>query len=95
MSLHQALKSQILVEAEKLISRHHEYHNALHLENLRKSERSYSPSNLKKLKLPFYWAIDRKFNPFYVKKHANTIAYSIAKKLKMDHMNRHLQLVIK
>ena len=61
MSLHKTLKNQILVEAEKLISRHHEYHNALHLENLRKSKRSQSPNNLKKLNLPPYWAIDRKY----------------------------------
>lgn len=81
MDLHERITWYIEKEAEKLALRHHAYHNALHVENERKLTRSSSPTNLKSVVKPPHWSHDRKFNPFYVKKHAKTIAYSIAKKI--------------
>lgn len=81
MSLYKQLVKQINAESEKLSLRHHAYHNALHIENQRKKQRSYNPS-LKKIMKPTSWAKDKKFNPFYVKKNAKAIAFSIAKKIK-------------
>lgn len=82
MELYEQITKYIEKEAEKLISRHHAYHNALHIENKRKKERSSSPTNLKTAIKPAHWSQDKKFDPFYVKKHAKTIAYSIADKIK-------------
>ncbi|MEW4522111.1 reverse transcriptase domain-containing protein, partial [Vibrio cholerae] len=81
MELHEKITWYIEKEAEKLALRHHAYHNALHVENERKRQRSSSPSNLKVVAKPPHWSHDKKFDPFYVKKHAKTIAFSIAKKI--------------
>jgi len=81
MELHEQITWYIEKEAEKLAQRHHTYHNALYVENERKLGRSSSPTNLKKVTKPPQWLKDKKFDPFYVKKHAKTIAYSIAKKI--------------
>ena len=81
MNLHENITWYIENEAEKLALRHHAYHNALNIENERKLNRSFSPSNLKSVEKPKHWSNDKKFDPFYVKKHAKTIAYSIAKKI--------------
>ena len=81
MDLHEQITWYIENEAEKLALRHHAYHNALYIENERKLSRSSSPTNLKSVVKPPHWLDDRKFDPFYVKKHAKTIAYSIAKKI--------------
>ncbi|TKF29250.1 reverse transcriptase domain-containing protein [Enterovibrio norvegicus] len=81
MELHEKITWYIEKEAEKLALRHHAYHNALHVENERKRQRSSSPTNLKVVAKPPHWSQDKKFDPFYVKKHAKTIAYSIAKKI--------------
>lgn len=81
MDLHERLTWYIENEAKKLTLRHHAYHNALHIENQRKKSRSSSPTNLKPVVKPPHWSQDKKFDPFYVKKHANTIAHSIAKKI--------------
>ena len=81
MELHEKITWYIEKEAEKLALRHHAYHNALHVENKRKRKRSSSPTNLKVVAKPPHWSQDKKFDPFYVKKHAKTIAYSIAKKV--------------
>lgn len=67
-------------EARKLIERHHAYHNFLHLEHKRNKERVLD-APVKEIKTPDYWRIDRKFNPFYVRKNRKSIAKSIAKKL--------------
>ncbi|WP_407217456.1 reverse transcriptase domain-containing protein [Enterobacter hormaechei] len=82
MELYEKIAWYIEKEAEKLALRHHSYHNSLHVENERKRQRSTSPSNLKVVAKPPHWSKDKKFDPFYVKKHAKTIAYSIAKKIK-------------
>ncbi|HIF9170079.1 TPA: reverse transcriptase domain-containing protein [Photobacterium damselae] len=81
MELYEKITWYIEKEAEKLALRHHAYHNALHVENERKRQRSSSPTNLKMVAKPPHWSQDKKFDPFYVKKHAKTIAYSIAKKI--------------
>jgi RNA-directed DNA polymerase len=81
MELHEKITWYIENEAEKLTLRHHAYHNALCVENKRKKTRSSSPTNLKSVKKPPQWLDDKKFDPFYVKKHAKTIAHSIAKKI--------------
>ncbi|WP_198342165.1 hypothetical protein [Nitrosococcus watsonii] len=70
----------IAEEADKLIQRYHAYHNALHVEHLRNLKR-ISNAPPKVVKVPDYWKLDRKFNPFYVKSRRNSIARSITKKL--------------
>jgi len=81
VGLHEKITRYIEQEAEKLSLRHHAYHNALHIENSRKRERSSSPSNLKSVTKPPHWSENKRFDPFYVKKHAKTIAHSITKKI--------------
>lgn len=80
MSLEKQLIKYIEAEAEKLTNRHHAYHNALHLEHMRKSKRLGSVES-KILKTPQYWSQDKKFNPFYVNKNKKQIARSIANKI--------------
>lgn len=80
MSLEKHLVQIIKDESIKLSQRHHAYHNALELEHTRKSKRVSNVSK-KKIKIPEYWLKDKKFNPFYVNKHKNQIAHSIAKKI--------------
>lgn len=72
------LEKIIKEEAEKLIKRHHEYHNALHLEYKRNCERISCPPG-KVVRTPEYWAKDNKFNPFYVKRKSKSLAKAIAK----------------
>ncbi|HEJ1156635.1 TPA: RNA-dependent DNA polymerase [Pseudomonas aeruginosa] len=80
MSLEKQLVKYIKAEANKLASRHHAYHNALHLEHLRKTNRLGVTTN-KILKIPEYWNENSKFNPFHVIKNKNQIAHAIAKKI--------------
>ncbi len=80
MELETFIARYIADEAEKLALRHHAYHNAISIENSRKLERTKSPNLLQVVK-PEHWLIDRKFNPFYVKKNTKSIARSIAKKI--------------
>lgn len=80
MSLEKKLIDLIDFEGLKLTDRQHAYHNALHLEHERKSRRLSSPG-VKDVKTPAYWIKDKKFNPFYVRKHKKQIAHSIAKKI--------------
>ena len=80
MNLEKNLFKYISTEAEKLALRHHAYHNAIALENSRKKERSNTPRLLNVVK-PEHWSQDKKFNPFYVKKNAKSIARSITKKI--------------
>ncbi|MBT0717785.1 RNA-dependent DNA polymerase [Rosenbergiella epipactidis] len=81
MELYEKIVEYIDKEAKKLALRHHAHHNILHLENTRKYQRSSSPSNIKNLEKPPHWSKDKKFDPFYVKKHSKSIAYSITKKI--------------
>lgn len=80
MSLEQQLQDRILAECAKLIDRHHAYHNHVHLEWLRNRSR-VAGAPAKEIKVPEYWALDPKFNPFYVRRNAAAIAKAIAKKI--------------
>ena len=80
MSLELQLKDKIVAECTKLIERHHAYHNHLHQEWLR-NQRRINGAPAKEVKVPEYWAIDPKFNPFYVRRNAAAIAKSIASKI--------------
>jgi len=80
MSLEKKLIDLIDLEGLKLTDRQHAYHNALHLEYERKTKRLSTPG-AKEVKTPAYWIKDKKFNPFYVRKHKKQIAHSIAKKI--------------
>jgi RNA-directed DNA polymerase len=80
MTLEKRLISIIEEEARKLAQRFHAYHNALELEQVRKSKRVSNISR-KQVKNPEYWPIDKKFNPFYVHKKRRQIAHSIAVKI--------------
>lgn len=80
MNLEQKLAEIIKDEATKLTQRFHAYHNAVHQEHKRNKKRS-SVCAPKIIKQPNYWAIDKKFDPFYVRSKANSIAKSIARKI--------------
>src|SRR4051794_22405562 len=80
MPLQLDLRSAIHEEALKLIKRHHEYHNNLHAEHARSMKRM-SGIPPKEVRVPEYWSIDRKFNPFYVRPRAEAISRSIARKI--------------
>lgn len=80
MSIENQLREKIIQECDKLILRHHVYHNNLHAEWMRNQNRVIDVPQ-KVIQTPEYWAIDKKFNPFYVKSKAKAIAKSIAKKI--------------
>lgn len=81
MDFEKKIEKAILEEAQKLATKHHEYHNNLELSLRRKSKRIINASK-KDVKTPVYWNTDKKFNPFYVIKHRSQIAHSICNKLK-------------
>lgn len=81
MSLEKSLLASISEEAEKLCLRHHAYHNSIAVENKRKKERLKDPVLMSPV-TPGHWGYDKKFNPFYVKKNAGSIAKSISRKIK-------------
>ncbi len=80
MKFQDYLEKEIRGESQKHIDRYHAYHNAVHVEFLRNSKRLASPPP-KVIKKPDYWEIDPKFNPFYVRRRARSIARSIARKI--------------
>jgi RNA-directed DNA polymerase len=80
MSLERQLREHILSECNKLIERHHSYHNQLHHDWRRNCER-IADAPPKVIRIPDYWEQDPKFNPFYVRRNARAIAKSIAKKI--------------
>ncbi|AUG10032.1 MULTISPECIES: reverse transcriptase domain-containing protein [unclassified Pseudomonas] len=81
MRLEKQLEVIILEEAEKLITRYHEYHNRVHLEAKRNARRLGDAAPTKKIYTPDYWDINKKYNPFYVRSKHKSIARSIAKKI--------------
>lgn len=81
MSLELHIRDRIVSESDKLIDRHHAYHNHLHVSWLRNSER-IDDAPPKIVRVPDHWSMDAKFNPFYVRRNANAIARAIAKKVK-------------
>ena len=80
MSLERSIRERIIGEAEKLIDRYHSYHNHLHRDWIRNSNRIVDAPP-KTVKVPDHWGINPKFNPFYVRRNATAIARSIAKKI--------------
>lgn len=78
--MEQKIYIAIVKECEKLILRHHSYHNKLHVDWVRNTKR-ISDAPPKVVETPEYWSVDRRFNPFYVKSNAKAIARSIAKKI--------------
>jgi len=80
MSLELTLKERIVAECDKLIDRHHAYHNHLHHEWLRNRDRIIA-APAKDVRVPEYWTLDPKFNPFHVRRNATAIAKSIARKI--------------
>jgi len=78
--LEKSLLKSILTECNKLIARHHRYHNSLHLEHERNKKR-IRDALPKRIEIPSYWESSNLFNPFYVKKRAESIARSIARKI--------------
>lgn len=81
MNIEEQLESIIRDEATKLINRFHAYHNGIHAEYERSKKRVANPSP-KIISVAEHWSIDKKFNPFYVRRRAKGIAKSIAKKIK-------------
>ncbi|WP_068475053.1 reverse transcriptase domain-containing protein [Saccharicrinis aurantiacus] len=71
---------EIKKEAEEKAIAHQTYHNYLHLNYLRNCRR-VKDAPPKEIKVPEEWSVDKKFNPFYVLKHKDKIAKSIALKL--------------
>lgn len=70
----------IKAEAKKLIYRYEAYHNNLQLEWLRNKKRTglLLPKVVMK---PSYWSEDQKFDPFYCKSKARSIARAMAKSI--------------
>ncbi|RJE70730.1 RNA-dependent DNA polymerase [Pseudoalteromonas sp. MSK9-3] len=81
MDLEQQIAKIIKDEADKLIARYHEYHNRMHLEQIRNEKRLGDSASKKVIHVPDYWKHDKKFNPFYVRKRHKSIAHSIAKNI--------------
>ena len=81
MELEKQLAVSIREEAEKLITRYHEYHNRIHIESNRNKKRLGNSAPNKEIHTPDYWTHDKKYNPFYVKKKYKSIARSIALKI--------------
>lgn len=81
MNLEKLVEKYIREEAEKLIERHHTYHNSLHRENERLHKRLAGAPD-KVIMVPDYWDLDPKFNPFYVRRRSKNIARSISRKIK-------------
>jgi RNA-directed DNA polymerase len=88
MSLELQLKDRIIAECAKLIDRHHAYHNHLHLDWQRNQSR-IAGAPPKEVKIPEYWTLDSKFNPFYVRRNAAAIAKSIARKIDSNSFTPH------
>jgi RNA-directed DNA polymerase len=80
LSIERLLVDEITRECEKLIHRHHNYHNHLHAEWVRNKAR-IANAPPKVIQEPEYWKVDKKFNPFYVKSNVRAIAKSIARKI--------------
>lgn len=74
------LKKDIDKQALELKKRFEVYHNYLHLWHERK-EKIFNNMPPKKIKVPNEWAIDKKYNPFYVLKKSDKIANSITRRI--------------
>lgn len=81
MSLESEIESHIKKEAQKLALRYQAYHNAAELEHQRNLKR-VKDAPPKEIKVPAYWSVDAKFNPFYVIRHRKKIAHAICEKIR-------------
>lgn len=81
MDLEQRIANILKEEAEKLIKRYHEYHNAVHSEYVRNTKRLGNNIPVKDIRKPDYWSTNKKFNPFYVRRKYKSIAKSVAKRI--------------
>jgi RNA-directed DNA polymerase len=72
--------SAVREEAEKLVRRHQKYASDL-AANIRRREQRSGAGILKTIYMPSYWTADKGFNPYYVRSHAEGIAYAIDKAL--------------
>ncbi len=88
MRLERAIKKSIKIECDKLISRHHRYHNFLHLSYERNKKR-IDNAPPKKIEVPNYWRENYLFNPFYVIKRLDSISRSVAIKIINDEYKPH------
>jgi RNA-directed DNA polymerase len=80
-TLENIIQKYIEDEAKKHSERYHTYHNSLQLEYERNKKR-FGTIPQKVVKKPEVWTVDNKYNPFYVLKHKDKIAKSIANKLR-------------
>ena len=60
MELEKQLAISIKEEAEKLITRYHEYHNRVHIESKRNEKRLGDSAPTKEIHIPDYWSHDKK-----------------------------------
>jgi hypothetical protein len=81
LNLEERIKNAIDTEAKKLIQRYQEYHNALHLEQARKSERIHDVPK-KNVKTPEAWEAGRLHNPFYVRRRSRSISRAISRRIR-------------
>jgi RNA-directed DNA polymerase len=82
MTFESTIEQAIVEESEKLIQRFQSYHNQLELDYRRELSRISNPPP-KEVQVPEYWTNDKKFNPFYVAKHAHSISRSIVRKIRL------------
>ncbi|RYY96957.1 MAG: hypothetical protein EOO11_12195 [Chitinophagaceae bacterium] len=80
-SMGNPILSAIQKEAQKLITRHQRYAFYLHEDTQRRKRRSGVPWT-KKVQIPTYWSDDDGFNPYHVRKHAETISYALEKAIR-------------
>ena len=80
-TLEKLIEEAIIAEAEKLAQRYHAFHNQVERLYQQNRERVKNASD-KKLRVPEYWNKEKPFNPFYVRKHATSIAKSVTKKIR-------------
>lgn len=89
----ETIKEKMLGECKKLIGRHQ-----FRVEVQKKNQAYYQhrtglPAGLPNSYLPGHWKIDPLFNPFYVRSRADTIAHSIAIKIRNGTYEPHPALV--
>ncbi|WP_288899094.1 reverse transcriptase domain-containing protein [uncultured Delftia sp.] len=83
MNLELRLTKTIISECEKWIEKYHKYHNSLNVKYQRSKDLLHIVPE-KEIKNPECWTVDRRHNPFYVKRNAKAIAKSIAKKIEAN-----------
>lgn len=80
--MHATIKALLLKECKKHIKKY-QRGIAIDLKNQKKfTKRTGIPSRPKATYIPRHWSLDNQFNPFYVRKNADCIAFTLAKKIK-------------